>query len=400
MRLPALIFPRTAPRHALLCRLWPLFEPLLVLEPAGRLHGGAPAPLTSAGLVKFLRPLAEPAAAPGPQARELERQLSHWEAWAAQHKGSVQAEAMKAGLELPDPDAESYRELRRGIKGQRPDPRPLLAAALQLSGDLFLRLMHLQDQEAAQMEELQASVESGQDRLAQIMGLEEEDATPADYDEPFWHTLPPLDYYLAAGPHLERRLQAWAGLAHRAQPGPAWLATSDLEAVQWLLAAANRRLLPPEQATRLSSPPASDPSPDSPLAQEVARLLLPSLEHLSDGQLLEVKAGLERDGVLVQMRQGLANMLTSLSQRRWSPELRQELEQAARMLAESLASHLADLGLELGPPRQGLSILALPGLNREQVLDLLAGTGDKSLPGLADWPQGWPTGSCPVIAAW
>ncbi len=399
MRLPALVFPRTALRRSLLCRLWPLFEPLLVLEPAG-LKTASISPLAAAGLVEFLRPPADPAAGQGLQARELDRRLAQWEAWAAQNKGSVLSEALKAGIGLPDPDRETYRELRRGIKSGRPEAQPLLAAAPQLGGDLFLRLMQLKDQEAAQMEELQAKVESGQDRLGRIIGLDEEDVLPADYEEPFWQKLPPLDYDLSADLHLERRLQAWAGLAQRAQTGPAWLATADLEAVQWLVGAANRRLLPPRPASDFAPAPGGDPDPDIPLAQEAARLLLPSLEHLSDEQLLEVRQGLERDGVLSQMRQGLHNMLASLDQRPWSPDLRQELGQAARMLAESLGGHLAALGLELGAPTRGLSILALPGLSREQVLGLLAGGGDEGLPGLADWPRGWPAGSCPVITVW
>jgi hypothetical protein len=335
----------------------------------------------------------------------MARLLAQWEAWAAQHKGSVLSEALKAGLELPAPDRESFHELRQDIRSGKPEVKPLLAAAPQLSDDLFLRLMQLKDQEAAQMEELQAKVESGQDRLAQLIGLEEEDVLPADYEEPFGQKLPPLDYDLAAEPHLERRLRAWAGLARRADLGESWLATPDLEVAGWLLNAANRRLLPGEDAGRSPAGaqaflPAAAPGVDAPLAQEAARLVLPSLEHLSDEELLEVKQALEQDGVLAQMRQGLRNMLARLATEPWSEGLRQELVGAARMLAESLASHLAATGLELGPPDRGLSILALPGLSQAQFLGLLAGQGDEGLPALADWPQAWPAGSCPIITVW
>lgn len=259
------------------------------------------------------------------------------------------------------------------------------------------------------MEELMARVEQGQERLAQIIGLEEEDVLPADYEEPFWQKLPPLDYDLAADPHLERRLRAWAGLARRAELGPAWLATADLEAVRWLVGAANRRLLPSAQAGRspagteaiLPGLPADLPiSPDSPLAQEAARLVLPDLSHLSGEQLARTREALARDGVLPQMRQGLAKLLERLAGEPWSAGLRQELAAPARMLAQSLASHLEALGLRPGPRGRGLSILALPGLSRDQVLGLMAGQGDEGLPALEDWPDRWPAGSCPVLACW
>ncbi|CAO0820974.1 conserved hypothetical protein [Desulfarculales bacterium] len=399
MRLPALVFPCTAPRRSLFSLLWPLFEPVVVLEPAGLGAAGA-SPLAAAGLMEYRRPPADPLAAQDGQDCQMGRLLAQWEAWAVQHKGSVLSEALKAGINLPDPGHEAYRELRRGIKSGRPEASPLLAATPQFDGDLFLRLMQLKDLETAQMEELQTKVESGQDRLAQIIGLEEEDALPADYDEPFWQKLPPLDYDPSVDPHLERRLGAWAGLAHRTRTGPACLATADLKAVQRLITAANRRLLLSPSAQGFTSAPGGDPNPNSPLAQEAARLLLPSLEHLSDELLLEVKQGLKQERALPQIRQGLHNLLTRLAQEHWSPGLGRELAQSARMLAESLAGHLTALGLELGAPTRGLSILALPGLSQEKVLELMAGQGDEGLPTLADWPQGWPAGSCPLIAAW
>lgn len=409
MQVPVLVFPQTALRRSLLGILWPLCQPVRILEPAGLGAAPAPSPLVASGLVEVLRPPADPAAGQGPRARDLDRALRQWESWAAQNKGSGLAEALKAGIELPDPERESYRELRQGIKGGQPWPKPLLEAVPGLGGDLFLRLMQLKDQEAAQMEELQAKVESGQERLAQIIGLEEEDVLPADYEEPFWQKLPPLDYDLAVDRHLARRLTAWAGLARRADLGTAWLASGDLEAVGWLLAAANRRLLPAESAGRspagaetMPTWPAQglEPAADRPLAQEAARLLLPDLGRLADEQLLQLREALDRDGVLSQMRQSLANLLERLASQPWSAGLRAELDAPARMLSQSLAGHVEALGLAAGPPSRGLSILALPGLKRDQVLGLLAGQGDDGLPTLADWPGLWPAGSCPVLAAW
>ncbi|MFH1035846.1 MAG: hypothetical protein V1806_15170 [Pseudomonadota bacterium] len=400
----ALVFPRTALRRSLFSLLWPLFQPVLVLEPSGLSAVAGASPLEAAGLVERRRPPYHPADQ-GADQRHMARLLSQWEAWAAQHKGSVLSEAFKAGIELPDPDRETYQELRKDIKSGRPEVKPLLAAAPRLPDDLFLRLMQLQDQEAAQMEELQAKVESGQDRLSRIIGLEEEDVLPADYEEPFGQKLPPLDYDLSLDPHLARRLEAWAGLARRAGVDSVWLATADMAAAGWLMAAANRRLLPGEPAgTLLAAAPPQAPPDDSPLAREAARLVLPDLAHLDDEQLLGVGQALARNGVLDQMRQGLHNLLTRLAVEPWSAALCQDLAAPARMLAESLAAHLAehlaDQGLEPGPPRRGLSILALPGLTQAQALGLLAGGGDEGLPALAAWPARWPAGSCPIIAAW
>jgi len=302
MQLPALVFPQTALRRSLLGLLWPLCQPVIVLEPASQNDAPAASPLVAAGLIKILRSSASPAAGPGPDPRELERLLRQWKAWAAQHQGSVLSEAMKAGIELPYPDTESFRQLRQEIKNGQPQVKPLFQAVPQLSSDdLFLRLMQLKDQEAAQMEELKAKVELGQKRLAQIIGLEEEDVLPADYEKPFWQKLPPLEHSLESSRHLARRLKAWASLARGrgVDLGEAWLASGDLEAVVRLLEAANRRLLPsaPAGAEIMSlwpPPQASQPGPDSPLAQEATRLLLPDLRQLSDEQFIQLQSSCEQ----------------------------------------------------------------------------------------------------------
>ena len=76
-----------------------------------------------------------------------------------------------------------------------------------------------------------------------------------------------------------------------------------------------------------------------------------------------------------------------------------ELAAAARQLAESLAGHVQELGHDL-PLSRHLSLLAFPGLSRTQVLGLMASPDDSSLPPAGDWPQGWPAGSCPLVAVW
>ncbi len=410
MRLPALLLPQTALRVSVFSLLWPLFEPVVVLEPSGVSAPAPASPLIKAGLVEVARPPAGPPAAGSPQAAQLDRLVGQWEAWAAQHRGSERAEALKAGLKLPESQDESLGQLMSEIR--RPGQKvgaSLRDAPPEVAGDLFLRLMHLQDQEAAEMEDLLSRVKFGERLLGQSMGLDEADTPPADYEEPFARKLPPLEHDLPSDQQLERRLRAWVGLARRAGQDDAWLATANLPAVQALLEAANQRLRldsPERRSPAGASAPLPDatagqpPDPASPLAQEAARLVLPDLGHLDEDELVELGQALVREGVLIQMRQGLKNMLDRLAGAPWSAELQKDLVGGCRMLAESLAGHVLAAGFTPGPASRGLSILAFPGLRRQQVLGLLAGEQVAGLPRRQDWPQAWPAGSCPLIALW
>ena len=410
MRLPALIFPQTALRGSLFSLLWPLFEPVLVLEPAGL---GAPAPVTAssrAGLVEVVRPPADPAAMDAPKAADLGRLIAQWEQWTAQNKGTERAESLKAGLRLPAPDDESFRQLIRDIRGGKRDASRDLAEDLpELAGDLFLRLMHMQDQEAAEMEELLAKVQFGERLLGQAMGLDQEDTPAADYEQPFWQKLSPLDHDLHSGQHLRRRLQAWAGLARRAGHADAWLASADLPAVRSVLEAANRRLRPETLEARSpagASAPMPDalaglpPDPDSPQAQEAARLVLPDLGHLTADELLELGSALARQDKLEHLRQGLADLLGRLANETWSARLGKDLAGPARAMADSLAEQVRKAGVTPGPTGRGLSILVFPGLDRDHLLGLMAGGPQADLPARGDWPHNWPAGSGILLAAW
>ncbi|MFZ5587776.1 MAG: hypothetical protein ACOZHQ_17795 [Thermodesulfobacteriota bacterium] len=410
MDLPALLFPQTAPRRSTLTALAPLLAPVLVLEPAGLGASPPTSPLAAAGLVRTIGAAAEPDQT-GERARQADALLRQWEAWAAQNRYSGATELFKAGLRPPQPAAEeSFRDIMADLRGQAKAARPGQEPPPQLSGDLFLRLAQLQDQEEAEMEELQAKVDSGQDQLEQALGLDLEDHAGADYAEPLAAKLPPVDYDRSDDALWSRRLAAWTGLAARAEigPGPVWLATASLPVVSILLERANRRLRLAQPDLRspagASAPiiyPTEDmpPDPDSPLAQEALRLVLPDLSRLTDQEFLALCQGLEREGVLGQMRQALANLLARLAAEPWSAGLQAELAGHGRQLADSLAGHVAALGHPL-PPARGLSVLAFPGLRREQVIGLMAGADDAGLPQGRDWPQNWPAGSCPLLAAW
>lgn len=413
MDLPALLFPQIAPRRSTVTALAPLISPLVVVQPAGL---GAPEPasaLTAAGLVRLVGAAAEPGQTS--DAAATDGLLRQWEAWTAQNRASGATELFKAGLRPPEaPAEENFRDILADLRGKAKPHRPGQAPPPQLSGDLFLRLLQLQDQEAADMEELTAKVDSGQDALDRALGLDLEDHAEADYEEPLAAKLPPVDYDRADDALWARRLGAWAGLAGRAeigsawQTGSVWLATASLPAVGILLERANRRL-------RLSQPDlrspagASAPMPDlaaglpddpsTPLAQEALRLVLPDLSGLSDSEFLALREGLEKEGVLSQMQQALANLLGRLAAEPWGAALQAELAGHARQLADSLAGHIADLGHAL-PPGRGISVLAFPGLSQAQVLGLMGGAEVTGLPPAADWPDQWPAGSCPLLAIW
>ena len=52
-----------------------------------------------------------------------------------------------------------------------------------------------------------------------------------------------------------------------------------------------------------------------------------------------------------------------------------------------------------GKPR-GLSLLAFPGLSREDLLALMRGEKPMDAPKMDQWPEQWPEGSTVVWALW
>lgn len=409
MQLPALLFPQTAPRPSALAALFPLCEPVLVMAPPALPgFGQAPpaGPLARAGLVRALSPASGEA---GAEARRLAATLRQWERWVAEHHGSGQAEALKAGLALPDPDFETMPSLRGDIKGYgRPAPAGGAAAPPpEVEAALWLHLLHRQDQQAGELEELMARAEAGQRSLGQVMGLAEDDREPADYEQGLAARLAPLDYDLDEGRQASRRLGAWATLAGGLEAGEAWLATTSLAAAAWLRERVDARLVEPAQQRSpagalppLGEAAPAEPDPDSPFAQEAFRLVLPDLSGLDEAGLLALRERLEAAGALAPARRGLAGLLARLSREPWSAGLKAELSAGARELAEGLGRGMAEALGQEEPPQRAVSVLALPGLTRADLLSLMAGGAGETLPRREDWPSGWPAGSLPILVAW
>lgn len=403
-----MLFPGTMLRPSSATSLIPWFGPLLLLRPPS-LEPEPQSPLTDAGLLRQVAPAAGAEEAGG-KAGELAGLLKQWEQWVRDHAGSADLAALKVGVK-PPPPPETVRGLMGDIKefGQPKEGQP--APPPEVTADLFLHVAHVHDRQAVEMDGMLDQVEEGQKRLSEVMGLNQEDATPADYEQAFQDRLPPLEYDLDDQKHLERRLAAWAVLAGGlgAEAADAWLATANLPALQMLMERHNNRFLSLGQDFRspagavMPGPGAGAPAPaDSPLAQEAARLVLPDLSGLDQQGLVDLRAKLmaqDEGHGLKELQQGVAGLLAKLSKEKWSADLRDEVAAQARELAEKATALAARAGVE-GPGR-GISILVFPGLSRADMMALMRSEdGGGPLPAPGNWPQDWPAGSCPVVAAW
>jgi hypothetical protein len=374
MPLPGLLFPQTALGRSTYLKLWPLVRPILVLEPPGlAAEAGAPAWAAPDSLMTSRPPAWE-----GLDPKTLESLRRSWEQWLQGRQGSFEAEALKAGLSLP-PEPETFRSLKREIMGNAapapPAPHP------QTQAELFLALLHRQDQESGEMEDLLAQAQAAQMGLTQSLGQTLEDYQPVGYEQPFGGRLQPRDAFAEPEEKLARRLSAWASLAVRAPLGqPVWLVTASLPACQLLMERGNARLNPGGNA-----------EPSLPLAQEVCHLQVPDLAGLAPSSLTQLDATVQAQGSLEDLRSALEALLARLAVEPWSQALKDEIAAQAQALAQDYATILSQALSDHDLPSRGLSLLAFPGLSPAQVLGLMQGQ-DPGPPQAA--------GSCPILAAW
>ncbi|BEQ15449.1 hypothetical protein [Desulfoferula mesophila] len=408
MSLSALIFPATALRRSALTALCPLFAPLQVLEPPSLGAEGRATPPGLESLARMLKPAGQPGAAgsDNPSARQAAQLLGQWQQWLAQHQGSSSVDAVKAGVEPPAPP-ETFRSVMRDIKGyQGPDGKqdPGLPG---VEADLLLHLAHIQDQEAAELEQALSQARQGESRLRHSMGQDQDDYQPVDYDAPLLDHLAPVDYTLPQEHLLESRLKAWATLAQGLGEETGWLATTSGAAARLLLERAHELVQPPLKEFRTPAGAVSplglapmSPRPDNPLAQEAARLVLPDLSELDDQAFLGLAAKLAGNADFDLLRQKVDHLARRVDGEKWWPGLAPELAQEAKELAESYGDLVEQAGVRAGGKPRGLSLLAFPGLSRSQILALMAGQKPDDAPKLEQWPEEWPQGSTVVWALW
>ncbi len=382
------VFPRTVLDGDLLSLLVPWFESIKLVQPPALERGGGPPcawvppVLSGSGLLQLLTP-------PPAGSRGMAAQLREWEEWIHQQEGTGQVEAVKAGIK-PPPPPETVRTVMNQIRDfDKPEPGES-GPPPGVRADLLLYLAHRRDQEAVEMAEIMARVEKGQEELGRVMGLEEEDTVPPDYQTAFAELLPPVDYSLPPEHQLPARLAAWAECAGRVDLGGARLAAAGLEAARLLLERANARFRDdPRSPAGAVLPEAPEPAGDDlPLAREAARLLVPDLGGRDWEDILALRDAC-RD-----LRQELAGLAARLEGSTWSPQLGSELAEQARSLAQGMAQAASQAGLE---PRgqRGLSLLVFPGLGREHLLALMKPGPPPGLPGPGAGP-----GSCPLWVAW
>lgn len=406
MPLTALIFPSTALRRSLLCGLAPLFKPLAVLQPLSLGPDALVAPQALQGLVQVRRPDAGADQAQAPQAQQAARLLRQWEEWVRSHQGSNQLEAIKAGIQPPSLP-ETFRSLINEIKhyqGADKDAGPSLP---QVEADLFLHLAHIQDQEAAGLEEALVQARQGQQRLSQSMGHDQEDHQPADYEGQLLDHLPPVDYSLPQEYLLTQRLSAWATLAAETDLADAWLATASGEAARLLLERAAELVQPPVKEVRSPAGAVSPlqmglvrPRPDNPLAQEAARLVLPDMSGLDDQALQDLARTLDENPDMDLLRQRVGHLAQRVQDEKWWAGLASELAQEAQELAANYSEMVRAAGAAAGPRPRGLSLLAFPGLDQGDLLALMQGQSPRDVPQMSDWPDKWPDGGSPVWVLW
>ncbi len=407
MDLSALIFPATALRRSALTALCPLFG-LNVLEPPSLGEGARATPPGLESLAKMLKAPGQAGAAgsDNPSARQAAKLLEQWRQWLASHQGSSSAEALKAGMELPTPP-ETFRSVMRDIKGYQGPGGKSDSGLPGVEADLMLLLAHIQDQDAAEMEQALSQARQGESRLRHSMGQDQADFVPVDYEAPLLAHLAPVDYSLPQEHLLESRLKAWATLAQGLDPEAGWLATTSGPAARLLLERAQELVQPPAKEYRTPAGAVSPLTlapltarPDNPLAQEAARLVLPDLSELDDQAFLALAAKLAANPDFDLLRQKVNHLAQRVDGEKWWPGLAPELSQEAQELAQAYGDLVQQAGVPAGGRPRGLSLLAFPGLSREDLLALMRGEKPSDAPRLEQWPEQWPEGSTVVWALW
>lgn len=408
MDLSALIFPATALRRSALTALCPLFKRLNVLEPPSLGKGATATPPGLESLAAMIRPKGEAGAADSdnPQARKAAELLGQWQQWLAQNQGSSSVDAIKAGVQPPTPP-ETFRSVMREIKSYQGSEGQGDPGLPGVQADLLLHLAHIQDQEAAELEQALSQARHGESRLRNSMGQDQGDYQPIGYDAPIMDHLAPVDYTLPQEHLLESRLKAWSTLSQGFGREAGWLATTSAAAARLLLERAHELVQPPVKEFRTPagavSPLTMAPMsarPDNPLAQEAARLVLPDLSELDDQAFLGLAAKLDQEPDMELLRQKVNHLASRVDGEKWWPGLAPELSQEAQELAQRYGDLVQQAGVRAGGKPRGLSLLAFPGLSREDVLALMRGETPSDAPKMEQWPEEWPDGSTVVWALW
>ena len=355
----ALIYPHTAPPKSLVHNLLPWFGKAQVLIPPGTSVQGFAAELSRAGLVEEIRPNAPETAPSVPEQQQLKRLLRQWEDWVAMRRSKGDLDAIKAGVTSSPPPQETVRSLIEQIrtepKLQSGDDTPP-----EFTPELLLHLAHVRDLAAQDVENSYEVLQEGQDALNRSLGLDLEDAAPAEYSQVQPDGAPPVDYRMLEEELLEPRLKAWAGLLPPACLQGAVAAALGQDAARILgerLKAGGRRSPAGVQSYEpvfIAWPP------------RAVRMVLPDLGVLKPADLAGLLESLAADGALEASRQGLNRIIRRAAAEPMSAGLAGALNDSAQELAAGLEAHLPRVNRNIA-----LELLTLPGVDSEGLLALM-----------------------------
>lgn len=282
----------------------------------------------------------------------LNHLMHQWESWIASHRDSGALGTLKAETKPPQPDLETTRSIKRQITGgaqpeNRPENQPPASSAL------VLKLAHLLEQQMGEMRSLAIGIDSQQELMSELLGVNQDEEPPAEFQKLAPGLLGSLSLEMEDESLTAYRLQAWACLAPFEEIKNLAPLTFSPQAASLLLERANsilggKPVRSSAGAQSLVWPPVSLSMAGTSLAREALRLRLPSQEE---------SAG---------FKQALGKILYALGQAPLSSDLLKSMREIGGDWLESGGPH---------SPGGRLSLMVFPGYGLEGLLGLMKDQG-------------------------
>jgi hypothetical protein len=138
--------------------------------------------------------------------------MHRWEGWISSHGGTGDLDTIKAGIKPHQPDLETTRAIMQQIIGgaqpkRRPEKPPTVSAGL------VLKLAHLLEKQMGEVRSLTNSLATQQEHLAELLGLDQEEEPPAEFQKIDPSPMGPMSLEMEDESLAHYRLRAWASLA-------------------------------------------------------------------------------------------------------------------------------------------------------------------------------------------
>lgn len=294
--------------------------------------------------------------------------MQRWEVYLASQRGDGDLETIKAGIKPQQPDMESTRAIVHQILGG-PQPQRQPKKPPSASPALVLELAHQMDKKAADLRSALNRADAQQDRLAELLGQNQEGEPPAEFQKVAPSLVASMGLQMEDESLASYRLQAWASLAPLEKIKNLSPLTLSPQAAVLLLERANTFLggKPIRSAAGVQSllwPPVSLSMAGASLAREALRLRLPLSEEAPE------------------FKRALSMMLETIGQAPMSVDLLKSLQEMGGPWLESG-------GLQRPGGRVGLMVF--PGYSMAGLVNLMKGqASEPELPGA----------SCPLWVLW